>query len=97
MTIGIQTVQEVQSPPATPADAPVVLALAQAVAAVYQRRAEPRGIGGGTVAAFFRRLGLPAAVWMTDEFTAHQPNEYVNINHLMGDCQVFAHVFLHAE
>ena len=97
VTIGIQTVQEVQSPPATPTDAPVVLALAQAVAAVYQRRAEPRGIGGGTVAAFFRRLGLPTAVWMTDEFTAHQPNEYVNINHLMGDCQVLAHVFLHAE
>lgn len=97
VTITVQTVQEVQSPPATPADAPVVLALTKAVQAVYQRRAEPRGIGGGTVAAFFRRLGLHAAVWMTDEFTAHQPNEYVNINHLVGDCQVFAHVFLNAD
>jgi succinyl-diaminopimelate desuccinylase len=97
VTIGVQPVQEVQSPPATPTDAPVVRALTRAIEAVYQRRAEPRGIGGGTVAAFFRRQGLPAAVWMTDEFTAHQPNEYVNINHLMGDCQVFAHVFLHAD
>ena len=97
VTILIQTVQEVQSPPATPADAPVVRALTQAIQAVYQRQAQPRGIGGGTVAAFFRRLGLPAAVWMTDEFTAHQPNEYVNLNHLIGDCQVFAHVFLNAD
>ena len=96
VTITVQTVQEVQSPPATPVDAPVVQALTQAVAAVYKRRAEPRGIGGGTVAAFFRSLGLPAAVWMTDEFTAHQPNESVNLNHLIGDCQVFAHIFLNA-
>jgi succinyl-diaminopimelate desuccinylase len=94
VTISLQTLQEVQSPPATPADAPVVRTLTQAVQAVYQRQAEPRGIGGGTVAAFFRRLGLPAAVWMTDAFTAHQPNESVNINHLIGDCQVFAHIFL---
>jgi succinyl-diaminopimelate desuccinylase len=97
VTIAVQTVQEVQSPTATPPDSPVVQALTRAVQAVYQRRAEPRGIGGGTVAAFFRRQGLPAAVWMTDEFTAHQPNEYVNLNHLIGDCQVFAHVFLHAD
>ncbi len=96
VVITVQTVQEVQSPPATPADAPVVQALVRAIDAVYHRRAEPRGIGGGTVAAFFRRLGLPAAVWMTDEFTAHQPNEYVNLNHLIGDCQVFAHVFLNS-
>ena len=96
VTIMVQTVQEVQSPPATPVDAPVVQALTQAVAAVYKRQAEPRGIGGGTVAAFFRSQGLPAAVWMTDEFTAHQPNESVNLNHLIGDCQVFAHIFLNA-
>jgi succinyl-diaminopimelate desuccinylase len=97
VAISVQTVQEIQSPPATPPDSPVVQALTRAVQAVYQRRAEPRGIGGGTVAAFFRRQGLPAAVWMTDAFTAHQPNEYVNLNHLIGDCQVFAHVFLHAD
>jgi succinyl-diaminopimelate desuccinylase len=96
VTIMVQTVQEVQSPPATPVDAPVVQALTQAVDAVYKRQAEPRGIGGGTVAAFFRSQGLPAAVWMTDEFTAHQPNESVNLNHLIGDCQVFAHIFLNA-
>ncbi|MGQ9920688.1 MAG: M20 family metallo-hydrolase [Desulfobacca sp.] len=93
VAITVQTVQAVQAPPATSAEAPVVKALAAAIQAVYQRQAQPRGIGGGTVAAFFRRLGLPAAVWMTDAQTAHQPNEYVNINTLLGDCQVLAHVF----
>lgn len=93
VSITTQAVQEVQAPPATPAAAPVVQALQEAVQAVYQRRAEPRGIGGGTVAAFFRRQGLPAAVWMSDALTAHQPNECVNLNALIGDCQVLAHVF----
>ncbi|MBM4276153.1 MAG: M20 family metallo-hydrolase [Deltaproteobacteria bacterium] len=97
VTIDISPRQFSQSPPATPADAPVVLALTRAIAAVYQRQARPQGIGGGTVAAFFRRQGLPAAVWMTDAFTAHQPNEHVNLQHLIGDCQVFAHVFLNAD
>ncbi|HAY20949.1 MAG TPA: diaminopimelate aminotransferase [Desulfobacterales bacterium] len=97
VAIAIDVVQQVQSPPATPPDAPVVQVLTQAVQAVYQRQAKPQGIGGNTVAAFFRRMGLPAAVWMTDAFTAHQPNECVNVNHLIGDCQVFAHVFLNAD
>ncbi len=93
VAITVQTVQQVQAPPATPATAPVVKALAAAVQAVYQRQAQPRGIGGGTVAAFFRRQGLPAAVWLSDPLTAHQPNECININTLLGDCQVLAHVF----
>lgn len=93
VAIKVTAMQEVQAPPATSADAPVVKALEAAVRAVYQRQAKPRGIGGGTVAAFFRRQGLPAAVWMSDNHTAHQPNEWVNINTLIGDCQVLAHVF----
>ncbi len=97
VSIAVQAIQEVQAPPATSAEAPVVKALARAIAAVYQRQARPRGIGGGTVAAFFRRQGLPAAVWMTDAHTAHQPNEWVDIKALLGDCQVLAHVFCQAE
>ncbi len=97
VSIDIEAVQELQAPPATPAEAPVVKALERAVRAVYGRQARPQGIGGGTVAAFFRRQGLPAAVWMSDAFTAHQPNEAVNIHTLIGDCQVLAHVFCQEE
>ena len=57
----------------------------------------PRGIGGGTVAAFFRQQGLPAAVWMTVSQTAHQPNEFCLLSNLVGDARVLAHVFLEEE
>ncbi|OPX20671.1 MAG: diaminopimelate aminotransferase [Desulfobacca sp. 4484_104] len=94
--INIQTVQEVQSPPATPIEAPVVQTLCRAIEEVYQRPARPGGIGGSTVAALFRRVGLPAAVWMTVCDTAHQPNEYTTLENLIGDCQVLARVMLDA-
>jgi succinyl-diaminopimelate desuccinylase len=92
VAIAVQAVQWVQAPPATAAEAPVVQALQRAIQAVYQRQAQPRGIGGGTVAAFFRRQGLPAAVWSTDPQTAHQPNESVSLAALAGDAMVLAHV-----
>jgi len=74
----------------------VVQALKQAIQAVYGREAKPQGIGGGTVAAFFRQRGLPAAVWMTVSETAHQPNEFCSLKALAGDAKVLAHVFLNA-
>jgi succinyl-diaminopimelate desuccinylase len=75
----------------------VVTALSRAIRAVYGREAVPQGIGGGTVAAFFRRRGLPAAVWMTVSETAHQPNEFCRLSTLVGDAQVLAHVFLFGD
>lgn len=57
---------------------------------------EPRlvGIGGGTVALFFRKRRLPAAVWMTDDGTAHQVDEYCTIGNIAKDAKVFASLFL---
>ena len=52
------------------------------------------GIGGGTVAAFFRRAGLPAAVWCTVSDTAHQPNEYCLISNILTDAKIFACLYL---
>lgn len=74
----------------TSADTPVVKALAKAIKRVTGLEAKPMGIGGGTVAAFFRKAGLPAAVWMTVSDTAHQPNEYCLIKNIMTDAKVFA-------
>ncbi len=91
--IKIEVVNIVQAPPPTKADAPVVLALQKAVQAVHHKKAFPWGIGGGTVAAFFREVGLPAAVWFTSSGTAHQPNEFCRISHLIQDAQIFAHIF----
>jgi len=94
VNLTVEAVQELKSPPATDPQAPVVKALVRAVRQVYGREAKPQGIGGGTVAAFFRQRGLPAAVWMTVSQTAHQPNEYCLLKNLVGDARVLAHVFL---
>ena len=92
--IEIEEVQEVQAPAPTPGDAPVVLALQEAVRAVYRLQARPEGIGAGTVAAYFRREGYPAAVWCRIGQTAHQPNENCLIASMMGNAKVYAHLFL---
>ncbi len=94
VTLEVEPVQELPSAPPTDPEAPVVMALKRAIREVYGREATPRGIGGGTVAAFFRQVGLPAAVWMTVSDTAHQPNEFCLLSNLLGDARVLAHVFL---
>ena len=92
--IELSTEQEEQAAPATPVDAPVVKALEKAVKEVYQIEANPMGIGGGTVAAIFRRAGFNAAVWSTLDDLAHQPNEYCVISNMMNDAKVFGRVCL---
>jgi succinyl-diaminopimelate desuccinylase len=86
--------QKEEAAPATPADAPVVEALSAAVKEVYGIEARAMGIGGGTVAAFFRRAGFHAVVWSKIEDTAHQPNEFTTVDNMVGDAKVFANLFL---
>ena len=94
MTITFEVQQRAPAAPPTSARAPVVTAIRRAVKDVYGAQAKARGIGGGTVAAVFRRAGYEAAVWSKIDETAHQPNEYCHIDNLVGDAKVFAHVFL---
>ena len=94
VTITTEEVQEAPAAPPTSPDAPVVLALQKAIKAVYKTEGKPIGIGGGTVAALFRRANFDAACWSKVEETAHQPNEYCVIDNMMGDAKVFAHIFL---
>jgi succinyl-diaminopimelate desuccinylase len=56
------------------------------------RGVEPKigGIGGGTCAAFFRKIDVPAVVWSTIDETAHQPNEYTKIENIVNDAKIFA-------
>jgi succinyl-diaminopimelate desuccinylase len=78
----------------TPSDSPVVVALAQAIQEVYGVQARPNGIGGQTVALFFRRKGLPAAVWEKIFGTAHAPNEKISVENLMGNIKVFSRMMI---
>jgi succinyl-diaminopimelate desuccinylase len=94
--VKISPVQRAEAAPPTASDAPVVEALKRAIRQVYRVEAYVYGIGGGTVAALFRRKGYPVAVWSRIHETAHQPNEYTDIPFILGDAKVFAHVFLGA-
>jgi succinyl-diaminopimelate desuccinylase len=75
---------------ATPADSPLVRALAAAIREVYGVTARPIGIGGGTVGAFLRNRGIHCAVWSRMDDTAHQPNEYALIDNILGNARVMA-------
>ncbi len=93
LTIDVEFIQEVQAAPATGEDSEVVERLKKAIKKVYNRTAKPMGIGGGTVAAVFRKMGYNAVVWSTLEETAHQPNECCLISNIIGDTKVFANLF----
>ncbi len=93
LEVEVETAHRHDAAPPTPATAPVVTALKKAVRKITGREAKPMGIGGGTVAAFFRAAGLPAAVWSTCPDTAHQPNEYCLISQVIADAKVFACIY----
>lgn len=78
------------APKPTDANSKIVVMLEKAIRKI--RGIEPRvgGIGGGTCAAFFRRVEIPAVVWGTIDEMAHQPNEYAKIENLVNDAKVFA-------
>lgn len=78
----------------TAIDAPVVNSLGRAIKRVIGKDAKPIGIGGGTVAAFFRKAGLPAVVWGTGFESPHQPNEYCLISNIITDAKIFASLYL---
>jgi succinyl-diaminopimelate desuccinylase len=92
--IDLIPVQKFDAPAPTAHDAPVVLALKEAVRDVYGVAAQPKGVGGGTVAAVFRKYDYPAAVWSRYCHMAHQPNEYCLITNMVGNAKVYAHLFL---
>ena len=88
----VETVQMAQAAPPTSPDAPAVRMLAAAVRQVYGGEPFTRGIGGGTVAALFRRRGIPAVVWGRNEGQAHKPNEFSVIANMVGNAAVYAHL-----
>lgn len=90
--IDLEIVQKAVAPKPTKANARVVNMLKKAIWKSLKVKANVGGIGGGTCAAFFRDVGIPAAVWSTVYEVAHQPNEYSEINNLLNDSKVFAYL-----
>jgi len=81
-----------QAAPATPADCEAAQRLTAALEKTRGLAARAIGIGGGTVAAAFRKRGLPAVCWSTLMHTAHQPNEHASVTATIADARVFAHL-----
>jgi succinyl-diaminopimelate desuccinylase len=79
---------------ATPADAPVVRLLGEAIREVYKVEPKAIGIGGGSVAAYLRNAGYDSVVWAKQDETAHQPNESAKLENILGDAKVFASLML---
>ena len=79
--------------PAAP-NAPVVVALVQPIQEIYGMQTRLHGIGGQTVGTFFRKKGLPAAVWGKLLHLAHTLHEKISIDNLVGDAKVFARMMV---
>ena len=92
VVIEIKPIQQEENTVPTSPDSEVVKRLRISLKHLRGINARPVGIGGGTVALFFRRKGIPTAVWSTLEEMAHQPNEYCKIQNLIDDAKVFVHV-----
>jgi succinyl-diaminopimelate desuccinylase len=88
--IKFEVLQKQAAPPMPNVQSEVVGLLKEALKRVRGVDAVVGGIGGGTCAAFFRKAGIPAAVWSTIDEVAHQPDEYAKVENLVADAKVFA-------
>lgn len=94
VTIDTEVLLMVQAPTPTPVDSEIVKMLQKSIKKIRGIDAVPIGIGGGTVAAYFRMKGFPAALWSTLEHTMHAPNEYSVIKNTIDDAKVFADLMI---
>ena len=88
--IKLEVLQKQVAPELKDGNSEIVALLKKAVKEARGFEAKVGGIGGGTCAAFFRKIGIPAAVWSTVDEVAHQPNEYAKIENMINDAKIFA-------
>ena len=88
--IKVEVLQRLDAPAPTPKDSEIVKLLQRAIKEFRGKDVKSGGIGGGTFAAYFRKLGIPAVVWATLDEMAHQPNEYAKIENMVEDAKIMA-------
>jgi succinyl-diaminopimelate desuccinylase len=89
-TIKIEILNKSIAPKPTDANSKIVHMLKEAIKTIRGTEPKVGGIGGGTCAAYFRKIDIPAVVWSTIDETAHQPNEYAKIENLINDAKIYA-------
>ncbi|HEW63557.1 M20 family metallo-hydrolase [Fervidicoccus fontis] len=87
--IEIEIVNRSDSTKPTDPNSEIVKKLTESIQKLRGITPKTGGIGGGTVAAFFRQKGIPAVVWCTIDEVEHQPNEYASIKNMVEDAKVF--------
>lgn len=85
--IDLEVIQK-ESAPGTDPQSKIIQDLSQSIYEVYGVKANPGGIGGGTVAAYLRRKNYPAAVWATLLGNAHQAEEHTSLENIVNDAKV---------
>jgi succinyl-diaminopimelate desuccinylase len=88
--IQLEILQKQPAPAVIYGNSEMVTLLKKTLKETRNVEAKVGGIGGGTCAAFFRKIGIPAVVWSTIDEVAHQPDEYANIDNMVQDAKVFA-------
>jgi succinyl-diaminopimelate desuccinylase len=91
-TIQIEVAQKTIAPKPTSQNAKIVTMLKEALEKARRIDLKIGGIGGGTCAAYFRKIDAPAVVWCTVDEMAHQPNEYAWIRNIVEDAKIFAYL-----
>jgi succinyl-diaminopimelate desuccinylase len=91
-TIKIEVLQKTVASRPTDINSKIVTMLKEAIRKVRGTEPKVGGIGGGTCAAYFRKIGVPAVVWSTIDEIAHQPNEYAKTENLVNDAKIFAYL-----
>jgi succinyl-diaminopimelate desuccinylase len=89
-TIKLEVLQKQIAPELKDGNSEIFVLLKKAIKEARGFDAKVGGIGGGTCAAFFRKIGVPAAVWSTVDEVAHQPNEYAKVENMVNDAKIFA-------
>ena len=84
-------IERTDAPEPTSPDSEICRLLMKSIREVLKIEPVAGGIGGGTFAVFFRKKGIPAAVWSQEcGGVAHQPDEFTEISYLVNNAKVFA-------
>ena len=91
--IELEIVYREDAAPPTPENAEIVTLLKKAIKTIRKKEPYVVGVGGGTCAAFLRKIGCHVAVSEKTEQTAHAPDEYVLLDNVVSDAKVYAILF----